>query len=72
MIIQAKVKTGARTDSVVFDKAAGLYVVNVKARPIEGEANKAVQKLLASALDIPISQIRLKTGAKSHLKLFEY
>lgn len=71
MIIPVKVKTGARDDSVVFDEVAGLYLVQVKARPIEGEANKAIIALLSMYLKIPKSQISLKSGAKSSLKRFE-
>lgn len=72
MIITVKVKTGTRESSVTHDKEFNIYLVSVKARPIEGEANKAVIALLSKYLNIPKSQISLKSGIKSNLKRFEY
>lgn len=71
MKIQVKVKTGARENCVSFDEGSNIYVVSVKARPIEGKANAAVTKLLAEHFKVPKSQIHLKTGQKSKIKIFE-
>lgn len=71
MIIVAMVKTGAKDDSVVYDETASLYLVSVKARPIEGEANAAVVKLLAKELGVPKTSIAFVSGARSRVKRFE-
>lgn len=72
MIISVKVKTGSISDQIIYDEKAGQYLVHVKVRPIEGEANKAIINLLSGYLKIPKSQISLKSGPKSKIKLFEY
>lgn len=72
MIVQARVKTGAKEDSIRFDDREKFYHISVKARPVAGEANKAILKLVAFELGIPVSTICLKNGSKSKLKLFEY
>jgi len=71
MIITVKVKTGAREDRVVYNQTEDIYLVSTKARPVEGEANKQIIRLLAKHLDVPRSQISLKTGSKATHKLFE-
>lgn len=71
MIIAVRVKTGAREDSIIYNKEASLCLVSVKARPLEGEANEAIIKLLSVELNIPKSCISLKSGLKSRKKLFE-
>jgi hypothetical protein len=72
MIVSVKVKTGAHNDSIDYDVVSHTYVVTVRARPIEGEANKAIIQLLATKLKIPKTRITLKSGLKSRTKLFEY
>lgn len=42
--------------------------VLVRARPVEGEANAALLKLLAKALDLPKSAVSLERGGQSRLK----
>ena len=44
--------------------------VRVTAAPEDGKANKAVQKLLASELNLPKSNVTLQRGDTSHHKLF--
>jgi len=72
MLITAIVKTGARQDAVSYDTATKTYMVSVKARPIEGEANKVIIALLAKHIGVSKTQITLKSGAKSRIKRFEY
>jgi uncharacterized protein (TIGR00251 family) len=43
--------------------------VRVRARPVEGEANEALVKLLAKALGVPRSSVDLMRGAQSRLKM---
>ena len=40
----------------------------VRARPVEGEANAALERLLAEALGVAKSAVRVDKGAQSRLK----
>lgn len=71
MRIQVKAKAGARCDCISFDEEKNLYVVTTKTPPIEGRANEAVIKMLAGYFKVPKSQIQLKTGQRSKIKIFE-
>jgi uncharacterized protein (TIGR00251 family) len=42
--------------------------VRLRAPPVEGQANDALRRLLASRLDLPLSSIELVTGATARLK----
>jgi uncharacterized protein (TIGR00251 family) len=53
---------GVRGDAVL---------VRVRAAPVGGEANDAVRRLLASALDVPISWVELVRGTRSRGKEFQ-
>lgn len=70
MIVSVRVKTGAREDSIACGEGSREYLVSVKARPIEGEANKAIISLLSKGLGVPKSLITLDSGAKSRIKRF--
>lgn len=43
--------------------------VHVRARPVEGEANEALIKLLAKRLGVPRSSVVLARGGQSRLKM---
>ncbi len=43
--------------------------VRVRARPVEGEANAALLKLLAKALGVPKSAVMLERGGQSRTKM---
>ena len=43
--------------------------VRVRARPVEGEANAALIKLLAKALGVPKSAVVLQRGGQSRTKM---
>ena len=47
------------------------YVVEVTARPEKGKANEAVLKALAKYLTIPVSRLRILSGATSHNKIVD-
>lgn len=61
-----RVTPGARTDAVELGE--GKLLLKVRARPDRGEANEAVLTLLAQALGIPRSRVRLLRGATSREK----
>jgi uncharacterized protein (TIGR00251 family) len=45
--------------------------VRVSAAPAEGKANDALLRLLAKALDVPRSRLRIASGASSRTKVIE-
>lgn len=45
--------------------------VRVRARPIEGEANEALVKLLAKALGVAKSAVSVQRGGQSRTKILE-
>ena len=68
---------GARVEVMVQPRAsqnaiagvrAGMLRIRVTAPPVDGQANAAAIALLASALDVPKSAIRLIRGASSREK----
>jgi hypothetical protein len=63
------VTPGARTE--VLEIAKGKLAAKVRAKPKDGEANAAVLKLLAGALGVATSRLRLVRGATSREKLVQ-
>ena len=61
-----RVTPGARKEGVEI--AGGRLLVKVRAKPQDGAANDATCKLLAQALDIAASRLRLIGGATSREK----
>jgi uncharacterized protein len=49
----------------------GKVLVRVKAPPVEGRATEEAGRVLAAALRIPPSSVRLRSGARARHKLFE-
>ncbi|MEY4555500.1 MAG: hypothetical protein RL093_619 [Pseudomonadota bacterium] len=43
--------------------------VRVRARPVEGEANEALVKLMAKALGVPKSAVAIQRGGQSRTKM---
>lgn len=67
MVIRIQVKPGGNRDEVVI-QPDGSYLVRTTAKPISGQANIAVVKLLASYFNKPKSQIQIKNGTGSRYK----
>ena len=87
MKISVKAKPGAKVASVrKVDKAVGLFdavdarrkdagvpqfVVSVKERPIDGKANRAIEKAIAEYFHVPVSRVRIVSGHTSREKIIE-
>jgi uncharacterized protein (TIGR00251 family) len=52
----------------IVGEADGILKLRVTAPPVEGRANEACLRLLAGALDLPISRLRIAGGEHSRLK----
>lgn len=63
-------KTRAREEGVER-KDDTHFVVSVKAMPVEGKANDAIVKLLATHLKVSKSALTLRSGATGKNKVFE-
>lgn len=68
MKIKVIVKTNSRNNEVKFDNNFDAYRVSVKAKPVEGEANKEVLKLLKKYFK---KEVRIISGFKSNRKVIE-
>lgn len=67
-----KVKVVPEADEVkVIKKAEDEFKVKVKEKPERGEANKAVNRVLASYFDLDKGNIRLVKGGKRKNKIFK-
>ncbi|MBN9494255.1 DUF167 domain-containing protein [bacterium] len=71
MRLHVRVTPRANRDAIEGFDTEGVLHVRVTAPPADGAANKAVTKLLASALRIPQRDVVLVSGASSRLKVFE-
>ena len=75
MVVRLPVRLtpGAASDRIdgrdVDDEGRPVLKVRVRARPVEGEANEALIKLLAKALGVPKSAVVLLRGGQSRTKL---
>ncbi len=72
MRLTVRVTPNASADTVegcgVDDAGRGFLKVKVRAVPERGKANRAVEKLLAKALGLAKSEIRVVTGETSRIK----
>lgn len=55
--------------NAVAGERDGVLLVRVTAPPVEGRANEAVVAVLARALDLPPSGVRIERGGSSRTKL---
>ena len=68
--ISLKVVPGSSRDCIVGWLGESLKI-RVKAPPESGKANKAVEKLLASALQVPVNRVCIIRGGSSPRKVIE-
>jgi uncharacterized protein (TIGR00251 family) len=71
MRLRVRVTPRASRDAIEGFDDAGILRIRVTAPPADGAANKAVTKLLASALGIPPRDVVLVSGGTSRVKVFE-
>jgi len=69
MKISATVKPNSKTEEVTVD--CGRFLIKVKESAREGNANKAVIRLLAEHFKIPQSSIKISSGFTSKNKIIE-
>lgn len=69
--IRVLVKPRARTNEVLGMDEAGFLLVNVRAIPDKGAANKAVKDLLADFFSVPKSTVAVIRGGTSRHKTVE-
>ena len=73
--LAVKLTPGAASDRIdgwdVDADDRAVLKVRVRARPVEGEANKALLLLLAKSLGVPKSAVTLARGGQSRLKMVE-
>ncbi|AMW26780.1 MAG: DUF167 domain-containing protein [Limnospira sp. PMC 1291.21] len=56
---------------LIRKEADGSLTVYLKSPPVDGKANQELIKLLAKKLDVPKSNIKIKSGLSSRRKLVE-
>lgn len=67
MIIHAQVKPGGSRDEVC-QQPDGSYLIRTTAKPVDGQANSAVIKLLAKHFHVAKSCIQIKNGQNARFK----
>lgn len=68
--VVVKVKPGSRRGPLVEVGEDGGLTIYVREQAVDGKANDAVTRLLATYLDVPRSRIELVAGATARLKRF--
>ncbi len=69
-IVVVKVKPGSRKGPLVEVGADGGLTIYVREPAVDGRANEAVIRLLASYLQVPRSRVELVSGISSRVKRF--
>ena len=70
MILRIHVKPNSKTDSISIDKA-GTIRVKIRAKPVEGKANKYLLEYLSTLFKLPKSKIEIIKGHSSSYKIIE-
>ena len=71
MKISVQVKPGSKKGNLLEIQEDGSYLVHLKARAHDGEANEALIKFLSKELGVRQNQIQIKTGFASRTKILE-
>ena len=71
--LPVKLTPGASADRIdgwgVDAEGRAVLLARVRARPVEGEANAALLKLLAKTLDLRVSALSIQRGGQSRTKM---
>lgn len=70
MIYEVRVKPNSKKGPLVLAAGRSLTVY-LREKPIEGEANLALIRLLAKHFNLPKSAIVIKSGKRGRIKLIE-
>lgn len=70
MKILVKVKPNSKQQNIVKDEDGSL-LVKLKSHPVDGKANRELIKLLAKEFKVKPSQIFIKSGLSSKIKILE-
>ena len=65
------VRVAPRSGRTRVDAAEEGVVIHVRSAPAGGRATEEARRALASAVGVPASSVRLRTGARSRTKVFE-
>jgi uncharacterized protein len=68
--ISVKVKPNSKQQKIVHSDE-GTWIIHLKSPPIDGKANQELIELLAKQFKIAKSQISIKSGLSSKIKLIE-
>ena len=69
-LIQVKVKPNSRA-SLLEEKEDGTWLAQIKSPPIDGKANEELISLLAKHFKCHKSDVRIKSGASTRMKLIQ-
>lgn len=68
--VVVRVKPGSRKGPLVEVGPGGELTIYVRERAVDGKANDAVARLLATHLEVPRSRVELVSGTTARLKRF--
>ena len=69
-VIQVKVKPNSRA-SLLEQKEDGTWLAQIKSPPVDGKANDELIALVAKHFKCPKSNVSIKSGASTRIKLIQ-
>ncbi|MBR3228851.1 DUF167 domain-containing protein [Candidatus Saccharibacteria bacterium] len=70
--ILVNVKTGSSQEKIIKTCDNDEFIVYLRAKPHDGEANKILIKMLAKYFNVAKTNIKITHGLKSHRKTIEF
>ncbi|WP_038056132.1 DUF167 domain-containing protein [Thermodesulfobacterium hydrogeniphilum] len=71
MILEIKVKPGARKDKIIVFKEPNFLEVSLKAKPENNKANESLCKFLSKILKVSKNEIKIVRGKTSKNKILK-
>lgn len=69
MLITVKVSANSKINKLSwYDKSSETLKLQISAPPVDGKANKMIQKFLAKSFQLKKHQVKIKIGESSSLK----